>query len=137
MSKLTVFFPCCQKFKDSSNGGNTFMLNALDTSEISNTVQAKQGLDLQSFHCSPSLLHIKDLSRRSERDCDLFHFYSLSAVHSYDLYHIHFTSQRFICSSQKRENIQGYIIKGHYGFCKITISSNTYYGFKILPFERD
>ena len=24
---------------------------------------------------------------------DLFHFYSLSAVHSYDLYHIHFTLQ--------------------------------------------
>ena len=48
------------------------MLNALDTSEIISTyVRAEQGSDLQSLHCSPSLLHIKDLFR-SERDLRSF-----------------------------------------------------------------
>ena len=48
------------------------MLNALDTSEIISTyVQAEQGSDLQSLHCSPSLLLIKDLFR-SERDLRSF-----------------------------------------------------------------
>ena len=40
-----------------------------------------------------SELRIKNRSERDLHNCKyLFHLYSLSAVHSYDLYHIHFTS---------------------------------------------
>ena len=41
-------------------------------------------------------LQIKPNGIRTHDLRDLFHFYSLSTVHSYDLYHINFTSSSHI-----------------------------------------
>ena len=60
------------------------------------------------------LLHLQLLKLLHNCE-DLFHFYSLSGVHSYDLYHIHFTSVQLPLAYVTSELNRGHLPTTFYG----------------------